>query len=275
VRLAFYVEQVVGVIEEIVNTIQKTDTRKRAMIIEKWWRSWLKTLSWRVVATLTLSAITLIATGSLVLAGTIVGLDIIIKSIVYYIHERLWSSTTVGQELKEYNGCVVWFTGLSGSGKTTLADEVARQLRRKIIPVKRLDGDVARATFSSDLGFTKEDRDENNKRAAHAASWGSQDSIVLSSFISPYKQQRDYVKGICKNYIEVFVKCPIKVCEERDVKGLYKKVREGKIKSFTGIHSDAPYEEPLNPDEVIFTDVESLKQSAKKVVALLKRRGLV
>ena len=171
----------------------------------------------------------------------------------------------------EHDGIVLWFTGLSGSGKTTLADAVADKLRKRLLPVKRLDGDVARGTFSKNLGFTKADRDENNRRAAHVSSYLSLEHIVLASFISPYQAQRDYARGLCERFIEVHVKCPIETCEARDPKGLYAKVRAGQITSFTGIHQDAPYEEPSAPQLVIETNAESVDDSANKVVAYLEQ----
>ena len=247
------------------------------MISEKWWRSWLKVITWRLVAVVALGLVALAATGSLALTGAILGVDILIKSFLYYLHERIWNASNLGRIIEEKDGCVVWFTGLSGSGKTTLADEVARRLRKKGLAVKRIDGDVARATFSSDLGFSKEDRDENNKRAAYAASWGATDSIVLASFISPYKKQRDYTRSICENYIEIFVDCPLCICQERDPKGLYAKVKRGEIKSFTGVHKDAPYEAPRQGeyDLIINTFGHSVDKCAKKVMKMLKESGVI
>lgn len=176
--------------------------------------------------------------------------------------------------MNKTKGCVIWLTGLSGSGKTTVADAVAKKLRDELIPVKRLDGDVARRTFSKRLGFTKEDRDENNRRAAHVASYLSEEHIVLASFISPYQTQRDYAKEICNNFHEIFVSTPIAVCEKRDPKGLYKKVRSGEIKSFTGLHSDAPYETPESPDYILDT-YKTIDESAEELILFMRENKLI
>ena len=130
------------------------------------------------------------------IATSIALVDCVIKGSLYFLHEHLWSKLNIGRELKTSKGCVVWFTGLSGSGKTTVADKVAEKLRKKLHSVSRLDGDVARKTFSSDLGFSPEDRAENCKRATHAAAYASESSIVLAAFISPYRKMRDYVRKI-------------------------------------------------------------------------------
>lgn len=230
----------------------------------------VKAFTWRIWATCALFLIGGIATGSWGMATAIIGIDLIIKTTLYYIHERLWAKSNFGKELIEHNGIVLWFTGFSGSGKTTLADAVAERLKKRLLPVKRLDGDVARETFSKNLGFTKSDRDENNRRAAHVASYLSLEHIVLASFISPYKSQRDYARSLCDRFIEVHVDCPIEICEARDPKGLYAKVRAGEITSFTGIHSDAPYETPKTPDLVIGTRC-SIKDSTDKVIAYLEQ----
>lgn len=242
------------------------------MIIETKKRTIAKAFTWRIWATAILFLLTGLITGSWGVAGAIIGIDIIIKTSLYYIHERLWAKSNFGVELMKHNGVVLWFTGLSGSGKTTLADAVAERLRKRLLPVKRLDGDVARETFSKNLGFTKTDRDENNRRAAHVASYLSLEHIVLASFISPYQSQRDYARSLCDRFIEVYVDCPIETCEARDPKGLYAKVRAGEITSFTGIHSDAPYEEPSTPDLVIGTRCP-VEDSADKVIAYLERHG--
>lgn len=153
----------------------------------------------------------------------------------------------------------MWFTGLSGAGKSTLADLIHRHLKEKDIKVERLDGDTVRSIFPN-TGFSKEDRDNHVKRIGFLASMLERnDVVVIASFISPYKDSRNFVRGLCKNFVEVYVKASVEACECRDVKGLYKKAREGKIQNFTGI-SD-PYEAPERPEIIIETEKESIDES--------------
>ena len=157
---------------------------------------------------------------------------------------------------------VVWLTGLPASGKTTLADNLYTYLKPREDNVERLDGDIIRGIFQR-TGFTKEARDEHIKQIGFLSSILERNGvIVICSFVSPYRDARNYVRSLCRNFIEVYVKAPLEVCIQRDPKGLYKKAREGLIKNFTGI--DDPYEEPVRPELVIdtqnFTVQESLRQ---------------
>ncbi len=172
-------------------------------------------------------------------------------------------------------GFVLWFTGLSGSGKSAVAERVAIVLEREYDElVERLDGDIVRQHLTYDLGFSKEDRDMNIERVSYVAQLLSRNGIcVLSSFISPYIERRNKTREMVTNFIEVFVKCPVEVCEQRDVKGLYKKAREGIIKNFTGI-SD-PYEEPENPEIILDTDKESIDESVQIVIDHLEKEGYI
>ena len=166
-------------------------------------------------------------------------------------------------------GFVLWFTGLSGAGKSTSADAVFEKIKELwFANVDRLDGDVVRESLTNDLGFSKEDRDKNIERVGFVAEMLSRNGVgVLSTFISPYKEERKNLDKRCTNYIEVYVNAPLEKCEERDVKGLYEKARAGIIKNFTGI-SD-PYEAPENPDIELRTDLETVEESAEKVLAYL------
>jgi len=171
------------------------------------------------------------------------------------------------------NGFVLWFTGLSGAGKTTAAKAVLAKLEKEYPhqKIERLDGDVVREHLTKDLGFSKEDRQTNLGRVRFVAELLSRNNVgVLSSFISPYKEDRDIIRKQTTNFIEVFVNAPLEVCEKRDVKGLYQKAREGKIQAFTGI-SD-PYETPENPEIELHTDLEEIEQSAEKVVQYLTEK---
>jgi adenylylsulfate kinase len=175
-------------------------------------------------------------------------------------------------------GFTLWLTGLSGAGKTTLTQELIPELRGRGVRVEVLDGDEVRTNLSKGLGFSKEDRDTNIRRIGYVSRLLSRNGVgVVTAAISPYREVRDEVRRSVEQdgaeFIEVFVKCPIEVLQERDVKGLYKKALSGEIKEFTGV-SD-PYEEPLAPDVVVETDVESVETSAAKVIRELELRGLV
>nr|WP_280139781.1 adenylyl-sulfate kinase [Lihuaxuella thermophila] len=180
--------------------------------------------------------------------------------------------TETGGESMEQKGITLWFTGLSGAGKTTVARLVEERLNREHrLRVQLLDGDVLREVMNRDLGFSKEDRFMHIQRAAFIAKLLTDHGvIVLASFITPYQEMRDYCRRQIENYAEIYVKCPLNVCMERDVKGLYKKALAGKIDHFTGI-SD-PYEEPVNPDLVIETLAETPEESAERVIQYLSRQ---
>jgi len=161
-------------------------------------------------------------------------------------------------------------TGLPGSGKTTLAQKVKEILKEKRGKVEILDGDEVRKTLSPDLGFSAEDRILHNKRVIHMAKMLSKHGVtVVVSLISPYRAVRDVARAeLSPDFVEVFVKCPLEKCMERDPKGLYAKAKRGEVKKLTG-YSDT-YEEPLNPELVLETDKESVEECAAKVVSLLR-----
>lgn len=181
------------------------------------------------------------------------------------------SAIEFDNESGEKKGAVVWFTGLSGSGKSTITNRLYSLLRKQGIAVERLDGDQIRKNLTKGLGFSKKDRDENIRRVAYVAKLLSKHGIiVLASFISPYRKQRQNVKKEVTNFIEVFVNAPLEVCQKRDVKGHYQKARKGKVKKFTGV-SDA-YEPPKKPDIELLTENETIKESADKVLQYLQKK---
>ncbi len=166
-------------------------------------------------------------------------------------------------------GFTVWFTGLSCSGKTTVSQRVAEELRKRGLKVEILDGDVVRTNLSKGLGFSKEDRDTNIKRIGFVCKLLSRNGVVaIGAAISPYREVRDYNRQEIGDFVEVYCKCPLEVCIERDVKGLYKKALAGEISNYTGV-SD-PYEEPLNPEVVLETDREEEEESVAKVMRKLE-----
>lgn len=162
------------------------------------------------------------------------------------------------------NGFCIWLTGLSGSGKTTIANELKRRLDGHRF-LETMDGDEIRKGLSRDLGFSKEDRNEHNRRVIFCSKLLARNGvIVVVALISPYRETRAYAKEQIPNTIEVFVNAPIEVCIERDPKGLYKKALAGEIKQFTGI--DDPYEEPTEPDVVVETHNETVTESVNKIL---------
>jgi len=164
-------------------------------------------------------------------------------------------------------GVTLWFTGLSGSGKSTLANILVERLRTAGRPVELLDGDEVRTHLTSDLGFSKEDRDENIKRISFVAKLLARNGVVaITAAISPYREARDKARAESDNFVEIFVDCPLEVCAQRDVKGLYAKAMRGEIPHFTGV-SD-PYEAPLTPEIWIHSD----KQTPEESVNLIFRR---
>lgn len=169
-------------------------------------------------------------------------------------------------------GVTIWFTGLPSSGKSTIARVLERRFRQAGLKVELLDGDVVRTNLSKGLGFSKDDRDANIKRIGFVCHLLSRnDVIAIAAAISPYREVRDYNRRMIGNFVEVYVKCPIDECEKRDVKGLFKKARAGEIKGFTGV--DDPYEEPLHPEVVCYTEKETPEQSAEKVIRKLEELG--
>lgn len=174
--------------------------------------------------------------------------------------------------MKKHQGFTIWFTGLPCCGKTTIADQIQSILKNKGFLVERLDGDLIRQHLSSDLGFSKKDRDENIRRAIFLAKMLTRNNvIVLASFVSPYQKQRRKARKEIRKFVEVYVRCPVKICMKRDVKGMYQKALEGKIKHFTGV--DDPYEEPENPDLIVDTDIESVEESVGKVLQKIEELG--
>jgi adenylylsulfate kinase len=168
------------------------------------------------------------------------------------------------------NNKVAWFTGLSGSGKSTIAVAAEKVLHEKGYPTYILDGDNIRHGLTKDLGFSKEDRQENLRRIAEVAKLFYDAGLtVLVSFISPFEREREFArKLIGKDFFDVYIKCPIAVCESRDPKGLYKKVRKGELTGFTGI--DAPYDVPVNPELTIDTENQSVEESARQLATFIE-----
>jgi adenylylsulfate kinase len=180
------------------------------------------------------------------------------------------------EKINGHKARTVWLTGLSGSGKSTIAVDLEKRLCERGVRTYILDGDNVRHGLNKNLGFSPEDRTENIRRIGEVAKLFTDAGVVaLTAFISPYRADRDQVRKIMADgdFVEVHVDCPVEVCEQRDVKGLYKKARAGEIKEFTGI--SAPYEAPEKPELVIRTAGQSVEESSKQILAYLEKQGAI
>ncbi|HIJ21671.1 MAG: adenylyl-sulfate kinase [Gammaproteobacteria bacterium] len=191
----------------------------------------------------------------------------------------VWHHATVTRERRNqqnnHKSMVLWFTGLSGSGKSTLAHAVEEQLHRIGCRTFVLDGDNVRHGLNGDLGFSSEDRKENLRRVGEMSKlFIESGTIILTAFISPFRKERRQVRSMMPHgdFIEIYVNCPIEVCEKRDVKGLYRRARTGEVKEFTGISS--PYEIPQSADLTVNTDLQTLEESVENIIDLLKEKGV-
>ena len=192
----------------------------------------------------------------------------------------VWHQSTVNRKRREeknqHKSVVLWFTGLSGSGKSTLAHAVEEELYQLGLNTFVLDGDNVRHGLNKDLGFNDQDRKENIRRISEAAKLMLEaGTITLTAFISPFKTEREMARSLMPHgdFIEIHCYCPLEVCEQRDVKGLYKRARNGEIKDFTGISS--PYEAPVKPELKVDTNALTLEQAAQQVIALLRERHIL
>jgi adenylylsulfate kinase len=185
-------------------------------------------------------------------------------------------SRTDREKAHGHRGAVIWFTGLSASGKSTIAHIVEKQLHKRGCSTYVLDGDNVRHGLCADLTFCPEDRAENIRRIGEMVKlFVDAGIIVLTAFISPYRQDRQQVRSLLSDgqFLEIHVDCPPEICATRDQKGIYQKAKAGIIKEFTGI--SAPYEPPENPELVIQSDEEDAKAAAKKVLALIEKCQVV
>ena len=180
------------------------------------------------------------------------------------------------RRLNNHTSCIIWFTGLPSSGKSTIASAVEHQLFARGVRTYLLDGDTVRHGLNRDLGFSPEDRTENIRRIGEVAKlFVDAGMITLVACISPYRQDREQARKIIEpgEFIEVYVQCPVEVCEQRDIKGLYRKAKKGEITEFTGV--SAPYEEPLNPEIIVETARISVEEGVQNILDYLKQKGIL
>ncbi|MGE3488201.1 MAG: adenylyl-sulfate kinase [Nitrospira sp.] len=192
----------------------------------------------------------------------------------------VWHQATIDRQKREamngHKSAILWFTGLSGSGKSTLAHAVEEKLHEQKCRTFVLDGDNIRHGLCGDLGFSDEDRVENIRRIGEVSKLFIEAGVIaMTAFISPFRADRERVRGLVMHgdFIEIYCKASLEVCEQRDVKGLYKKARAGEIKAFTGISS--PYEAPDKPEIIVETGADSLDKCADQVLDLLRERGIL
>ncbi len=235
------------------------------------YRSLFKAISWRLSGTVATMIIVFIFVGRVSVAAIVGGFEMIAKFLLYFLHERIWDKVKIGK--KDITPFVLWFTGLSGSGKSTLAEAVYEKLKRSGYRIEHLDGDKVRSIFPK-TGFSKQERNNHIRRVGFLASMLEKNGVmVTASFISPYAETRQFVRGLCRNFILTYVSAPLEICEKRDPKGMYKKARAGQIKNFTGI--DDAYQAPQNPEIVINTDKKTVEESCQKIIAYLKNKGYI
>ncbi|MGD9389437.1 MAG: adenylyl-sulfate kinase [Thioalkalispiraceae bacterium] len=192
----------------------------------------------------------------------------------------VWHHATITREhhekLNGHRGVIVWLTGLSGAGKSTLAHAVEEKLYEMNCHTRVLDGDNVRHGLCGDLTFSADDRKENIRRIGEMSKLFLESGIItLTAFISPFKEDRNFVRNLVAHgdFLEVYCNAPLEVCEQRDVKGLYEKARQGIIPNYTGISS--PYEAPVNPELIVNTGTEALEKSVTQVIELLVTRNIL
>lgn len=190
----------------------------------------------------------------------------------------VWHDTAVQkqerQQRNQHKSCILWFTGLSGAGKSTLANALEHRLFEQGLNSYVLDGDNVRHGLNKGLGFGEEDRKENIRRIGEVAKlFVDAGLIVCTAFISPFAEDRNRVRALVQEdeFVEIYVRCSLEACEDRDPKGLYKKARTGEISNFTGISS--PYEEPLQPELVVDSDQHSIEACVDQMITFLRERN--
>lgn len=189
----------------------------------------------------------------------------------------VWHKPEVTRQMRNrlngHKSIALWFTGLPSSGKSTIAHSVEKRLYEMGVRTYTLDGDNVRHGLCSDLGFSKEDRTENLRRIAEVIKlFLDAGIVVLAAFVSPLREQREKIKTLIgqEDFIEIYCRCPVEVCELRDSKGMYKKAKNGEIKEYTGV--SAPYEEPENPTLIIDTHLLSIEESVDRVLKLVESK---
>ncbi|MBL1214018.1 MAG: adenylyl-sulfate kinase [Ignavibacteriae bacterium] len=230
-------------------------------------RSIVKTISWRILATLTTISLVYIFIGDTTIAFTVGGIEVFLKMLVYFFHERIWDKLNFGRH--EIQPFVVWLTGYARSGKSEIGKQLSVMLKEKGLKVEHFDGHSVRDLFPQ-TGFSRFEVNQHIERVGFLSSkLEKQGVFVIASFLSPYEESREFVRKICKNFVEVYVSTPLEFCEKNDKKGVYAKARKGEIQNFPGINVD--YEAPKNPKINVDTSMMTIEQSANKIFNYLKK----
>lgn len=230
-------------------------------------RSIVKTISWRILATITTITLVYIFIGDTTIAFTVGGIEVFLKMLVYFIHERVWDKLKFGRH--EIQPFVVWITGLARSGKSEIGKELSKLLKEMNLKVEHLDGHSVRDLFPQ-TGYTKIEVNNHIERVGYlAGKLENQGVFVVASFLSPYKESRDFIKRNCKNFVEVHISTPAEICEKNDNKGIYAKARKGEIQNFPGV--SAEYETPENPTLTFDTTNTSTKEVANSIFNHIKK----
>lgn len=226
----------------------------------------IKSVCYRIISSTITILISFFITGNFKVGLSIGLIDLVFKITNYYYFDLIWEKIFH----KKISPSVIWLTGLSGSGKSTIAEEMIKKFEKYNIKYVLLDGDQIRKVIK-ESGFDYASRKKHNLNVAYIASlFESQGNVVIVSLVSPFKEVRNECRKLCNNFIEVFVDTSLEICEQRDVKGLYKKARAGEIKDFTGISS--PYENPTNPEIHIKTLNSSAEESAQYIINFICKK---
>ena len=239
------------------------------MLIETKIRTIIKTLSWRVTATLTTIAIALAITRRIDIAIEIGIIEVFMKILIYYLHERLWTHMSVG--IKEKTPLVLWFTGLSGCGKSQLSQAIYEKLQQKKIRVEYFNGRKIRELFP-EIGYSPEKRNEHIKQIGSLVKiLEKNNTSVVGSFESPFEESREYLRSILKNYIEIYVYATLDYCIKNDIRGLYKEAFSGKLDNFVGV--SIKYEEPKTPNIKIDFEHQPVDESTNQIINYLEKNN--
>ena len=238
---------------------------KKIKLIDK--KNMTKSVIYRLYAFIITFVVSFVVTGNIELSATIGVVENTFKILTYYWFDIFWDKFTK----TKYRTSLLWMTGLSGSGKTTIAKALIEKLQSEGHSAMILDGDEIRDIFKNN-GFSRESRVRHGQDVGKMAVYlQSQGIIPIISLISPYAETRDYVRAISKDFTEIYISTPLSVCEQRDVKGLYKKARNGEIKDFTGIHDSAPYEAPKSPELNIDTQNSSINDCVNQILKHIRK----
>jgi adenylylsulfate kinase len=230
-------------------------------------RSVVKSISWRILATLTTVALVYIFIGDTTIAFTVGGIEIVLKMLVYFIHERVWDKLKFGKH--EIQPFVVWLTGYARSGKSEIGSKLAAKLKDKGLKVEHLDGHSIRDLFPQ-TGFSRNEVNQHIERVGYLASQLEKQGVfVVATFLSPFMESRNFVKEQCNNFIEIHISTPLEYCEKNDDKRVFEKARKGELKNFPGI--DVEYETPVNPSLSIDTSEFTTEEAANQIFNQLKK----